>query len=77
MLDDLYLPDYKRLGTMLIGAPGSGKSKFTEVTLTQFLRRNQDENLRVLFACPKQEMYLGEDSLTSIDKLEKHFSSRT
>ncbi len=74
MLDDLYLPDYKRLGTMLIGAPGSGKSKFTEVTLTQFLRRNQDENLRVLFACPKQEMYLGEDSLTSIDKLEKHFS---
>ena len=74
MLDDLYLPDYKRLGTMLIGAPGSGKSKFTEVTLKEFLARNDDENLRVMYVCPKQEMYLGDGTFTPIDKLEKHFS---
>ena len=45
MLDDLYLPDYKRLGTMLIGAPGSGKSKFTEVTLKEFGQNQQSHDV--------------------------------
>ena len=50
MLNDLYLPDYKRLSTMLIGAPGGGKSKFVEVTLSEFVRRSEDENLRVIYS---------------------------
>ena len=74
MLDELYLPDYKRLSTMLIGAPGSGKSKFTEVTLQEFRLRNQDENLRLIYCCPKQEMDLGEGTLVPKEKLEKHLS---
>ena len=60
MLNDLYLPDYKRLTTMLIGSPGGGKSKFVEVTLSEFVRRSEDENLRVIYCCAKQEMNLGE-----------------
>jgi hypothetical protein len=74
MLNDLYLPDYKRLSTMLIGAPGGGKSKFVEVTLSEFVRRSEDENLRVIYCCAKQEMYLGEGTFTTLDKLEKHLS---
>ena len=74
MLNDLYLPDYKRLSTMLIGAPGGGKSKFVEVTLLEFVRRSDDENLRVICSCPKQEMCLGEGTFTTLDKLEKHLS---
>ena len=74
MLNDLYLPDCKRLSTMLIGAPGGGKSKFVEVTLSEFVRRSEDENLRVIYCCAKQEMYLGEGTFTTLDKLEKHLS---
>ena len=74
MLNDLYLPDYKRLSTMLIGSPGGGKSKFVEVTLSEFVRRSEDENLRVIYCCPKQEMFLGEGTFTTLDKLEKHLS---
>ena len=74
MLNELYLPDYKRLSTMLIGAPGSGKSKFTEVTIKEFMQRNPDENLRLIYCCPKQEMDLGEGTLVPMDKLEKHLS---
>ena len=69
MLDELYLPDYKRLSTMLIGAPGSGKSKFTEVTLQEFILRNQYENLRLIYCCPKQEIDLGEGTLVPMEKL--------
>lgn len=74
MLNDLYLPDYKRLSTMLIGAPGGGKSFFVSNTLMEFVRRNEDENLRVIYSCPKQEMFLGEGMFTTLDKLEKHLS---
>ena len=74
MLNDLYLPDYKRLPTMLIGAPGGGKSFFVSNTLMEFVRRSEDENLRVIYCCPKQEMFLGEGTFTTLDKLEKHLS---
>ena len=74
MLNDLYLPDYKRLSTMLIGAPGGGKSFFVSNTLMEFVRRSEDENLRVIYSCPKQEMFLGEGTFTTLDKLEKHLS---
>ena len=74
MLNDLYLPDYKRLSTMLIGAPGGGKSVFVRSTLDQFMKRNEDESLRVIYCCPKQEMDMGEGTRVSIDKLEKHLS---
>ena len=74
MLNDLYLPDYKRLSTMLIGAPGGGKSFFVSNTLLEFVRRSEDENLRVIYSCPKQEMFLGEGTFTTLDKLEKHLS---
>ena len=72
MLNDLYLPDYKRLSTMLIGAPGGGKSFFVSNTLMEFVRRSEDENLRVIYSCPKQEMFLGDGTFTTLDKLEKH-----
>ena len=74
MLNDLYLPDYKRLSSMIIGAPGGGKSFFVKNTLVEFLKRNDDESLRVLYCCPKQEMEFGEGSITTMDKLEKHMS---
>ena len=74
MLNDLYLPDYKRLSSMIIGAPGGGKSYFVQHTLTEFVKRNDDENLRVLYCCPKQEMDMGEGTYVTIDKLEKHLS---
>lgn len=60
MLNDLYLPDYKRLSSMIIGAPGGGKSFFVMNTLSEFVKRNDDDNLRVIYCCPKQEMNLGE-----------------
>ena len=74
MLNDLYLPDYKRLSTMLIGAPGGGKSFFVSNTLMEFVRRSEDENLRVIYSCPKQEMFLGDGTFTTLNKLEKHLS---
>ena len=74
MLNDLYLPDYKRLSTMLIGAPGGGKSFFVSNTLMEFVRRSEDENLRVIYSCPKQELFLGDGTFTTLDKLEKHLS---
>ena len=48
MLNDLYLPDQKKLTTQLVGRPGSGKSYFVKKTLDSFLKSNDDENLRVL-----------------------------
>ena len=74
MLNDLYLPDFKRLGSMIVGAPGGGKSFFVSNTLMEFVRRSQDENLRVIYCCPKEEMFLGEGTFTTLDKLEKHLS---
>ena len=73
MLDDLYLPDRKRLSSMITGRPGSGKSFFLEHTIREFMKRNQDENFRLVYICPKQEMtlYPKEKPITP-DKLERH-----
>ena len=42
MLDDLYLPDGKRLTTQIVGKPGGGKSFYLRETLMQFLKKNDD-----------------------------------
>jgi type II secretory pathway predicted ATPase ExeA len=55
MLDDLYLPDKKRLTVQLVGRPGSGKSYMLKKTLDAFLKQNEDEDLRILYICPKHE----------------------
>ena len=76
MLEDLYQPDYKsKLTTQLIGRPGSGKSKFLQVTTLEFLKRNKDPNFRFIFICPKHEMILSdkkEHQPIPVDKLERH-----
>ena len=74
MLNDLYLPDYKRLTTMYVGSPGSGKSFHVRNTLLEFSIRNEDPDLRILYCCPKQEIDLGDKTLVDISKLEKHMS---
>ncbi len=74
MLNDLYKPDRVRLTTMIIGAPGSGKSEFTRQTLKEFLKRNSDEWLRIVYCCPKWEMDLGEKTLVPMHKLESHLA---
>ncbi len=71
MLDDLYLPDKKRLTTTLAGRPGSGKSYFIKKTLSEFLRQNNDENLRVLYICPKHEFTFEDVKPTSLFKLQQ------
>jgi len=72
MLDDLYLPDGKKLTSMIVGRPGSGKSFYIKNTLKEFSKQNKDENLRIVYICPKQEMDLGEKTLTDAYSLDKH-----
>ena len=71
MLDDLYLPDQKRLTTTLWGRAGSGKSYFIKKTISAFLRHNDDENLRVLYICPKQEFTYPKVRPTTLFQLQK------
>ena len=72
MLDDLYLPDGKRLTCQIVGKPGGGKSYFLRETLMSFLKKNEDPDYRLLYICPKQEMTLGEkDPIVSVDKIAK------
>ena len=71
MLDDLYLPDQKRLTTTLWGRAGSGKSYFIKKTLDAFLKQNDDENLRVLYICPKQEFTYPKVRPTTLFQLQK------
>ena len=71
-LDDLYLPDGKRLGVMIYGQPGSGKSFFIEHTLKAFLKKNQDENLRVIYISPKHESMLDMEPVYDLGKVEKY-----
>tara|TARA_R110000824_G_scaffold201949_4_gene386139 strand:- start:657 stop:1328 length:672 start_codon:yes stop_codon:yes gene_type:complete len=71
-LDDLYLPDGKRLGVQLYGQPGSGKSYFIEHTLKAFMKKNQDENLRVIYVSPKHETILDKEPIYDLAKIEKH-----
>ena len=71
MLDDLYLPDGKRVNVQLWGVPGSGKTFFLEHTLKKFLRKNQDEHLRVVYISPKHETILDKEPIVDSSKLEK------
>tara|TARA_R110002020_G_scaffold143534_1_gene315869 strand:+ start:4053 stop:4721 length:669 start_codon:yes stop_codon:yes gene_type:complete len=71
-LDDLYLPDGKRLGVQIYGQPGSGKSYFIEHTLKAFLRKNQSEHLRMIYVSPKHETILDKEPIYDLEKLEKH-----
>lgn len=71
MLEELYLPDKKRLNVMVAGQPGSGKSFYLENTLREFLKQNKSKLLRVIYISPKEETILGLDPIFPED-LEKH-----
>ena len=71
-LDDLYLPDGKRLVVQIYGQPGSGKSFFIEHTLKAFLKKNRDENLRVIYVSPKHETILDKEPIYDLAKVEKY-----
>lgn len=71
-LDDLYLPDGKRLGVQIYGQPGSGKSYFIEHTLKAFLKQNKNEHLRVIYVSPKHETILDKEPIYDLTKIEKH-----
>lgn len=72
MLDKLYKPDQKRLNVLITGRPGSGKSYFIKHTLKAFLRKWKDPAGRVIYVDPKQEVDMGENTMTTVDGLEKH-----
>jgi len=72
VLGKLFKPDGKMLTTMVVGRPGSGKSYFLSKTLTEFCKKTEDENWRLVYICPKQEMRLGDERPLSVDRLEKH-----
>lgn len=72
MLDKLYKPDGKRLTSMIVGRPGSGKSYFLNKTLSEFCKQNTDENWRLVYVCPKQEMSLMGEPPIPVDRLERH-----
>ena len=69
-LDELYLPDGKRLGVQIYGQPGSGKTFFLEHTLKAFLKKNKDENLRVIYISPKHETILEKEPIYDSGKVE-------
>ena len=72
MLDDLYLPDGKRLTSQIVGKPGSGKSYYLTHTIDTFLKKHKDPSYRLIYICPKQEADLGEKNTPiGVDKLEK------
>ena len=72
MLDKLFKPDGKMLTTMVVGRPGSGKSYFLNKTLTEFCKKNTDENFRLVYICPKHEMQLLDEKPIPVERLEKH-----
>ena len=73
MLEDLYLPDQKRLTTLIVGRAGSGKSYFLKHSIRDYLKRNTDKNHRLVFVCPKMEMTLYDDKPPiGVDQMEKH-----
>tara|TARA_Y100000361_G_scaffold74924_1_gene66268 strand:- start:2980 stop:3648 length:669 start_codon:yes stop_codon:yes gene_type:complete len=71
MVDDLFLPDFKRLTSTIAGRPGSGKSYMIKKALRSFLSTNQDENLRVLYICPKHEFRFDNTKVTTLYNLQK------
>jgi Cdc6-like AAA superfamily ATPase len=72
MLDDLYKPDQRRLNVLITGRPGSGKSYFIKHTLLAFMKKWKDPNGRVVYVDPKMEVDLGENTMTTVEGLEKH-----
>ena len=73
MLNDLYLPDQKRLVSLIVGRAGSGKSYFLKHTIRDFMKLNRDKNFRLIFVCPKEEMLLYNDvAPIRSEALEKH-----
>lgn len=66
MLDELYLPSGKSLHTLISGQSGSGKSHFMEVTASEFLKKNRDPNIRLIYYSPKQDGFT--DLLTKKQK---------
>ena len=75
MLNRLYLPDGANLNVMGWGQAGSGKTVFFQTTLDKFLKKNQNEKLRVVVIAPKSEDWdLGKKRttiVTNLDALEK------
>ena len=74
MLKKLYQPDGKRLSTMVVGRPGSGKSYFLKNTLEEFVKTNDNPDWRLVYVCPKWEMSLCGEKPISVDDLEKHLT---
>jgi len=74
MLKKLYQPDGKRLTTMIVGRPGSGKSYFLKNTLEEFVKSTDNPDWRLVYVCPKWEMSLCGEKPISVDDLEKHLS---
>ena len=71
MLNKLFLPDKKALSVQLVGMPGSGKSFFLKKSLDAFLKSNEDENLRVIYICPKHEFSYPKTRPTTLFQLQK------
>lgn len=74
MLSKLYKPDGKALTSMVVGKPGSGKSYFLNKSLTSFCKSYKNENFRLVYICPKNEMQLGDkkNKPIRVEDLEKH-----
>ena len=72
LLNDLYKPDGKRLTTMVVGRPGSGKSYFLNKTLREYATKSQDENWRMVYVCPKHEAQLSKEPPIGVDGMEQH-----
>ena len=72
ILNELYYPDGKTLTSFVVGRAGSGKSYFLKNTLKQCMKENTDENWRVIYICPKEEMFFDEKSLIGTYDMVKH-----
>tara|TARA_R110000824_G_scaffold35597_2_gene111352 strand:+ start:711 stop:1388 length:678 start_codon:yes stop_codon:yes gene_type:complete len=74
MLNKLFMPDGKMLTSMVVGKPGAGKSYWLNKSLEKFCKSYKDENFRLVFICPKNEMVMGDkkNNPITVDKLEKH-----
>ena len=57
MLNELFEPDGKRLTSMLIGSPGTGKSFWTKHQLLAFSKRWKDEKLKLSSILENQQKF--------------------
>ena len=71
-MSKLYHPDGKSLSVMVVGRPGSGKSYFLQKTLEAHCKQTEDENWRLIYICPKQEMMLAKEKPIPVERLERH-----